>query len=253
MAKYDFLYGNISADIVIGKRFQPYHKNCHNFTIAKSLIEAAKTDRQKAFSYGYLCHLVSDIVAHNFFVPYMIISTYKTRTLTHLYWETRLDNKVERDIWKIVDDFKYLDFSENHFLLKKMLTYNFFPFEIHNGIYKGYILFSKLDKWHKTLDFLRNFSSYRILKFVIRETFSLSVDFCIRVLKKKDDDFLYLCDPMGKKTIEAANMIKRNLKKAYIKKPIDFETEKVMSNHFRSKLKEALYHPDKLLEILSSE
>lgn len=229
---YDFLYGNISADIIVGKRFLPYHKHCHSFEVAKSLLEKSLTNRQKAFSYGYLCHLVSDVVAHNFFVPYMIISTFKSRTLTHLYWETRLDNKVDNDIWEIVDAFKKKDFSENENLLKEILVYNFFPFEVHNKIYKGYILFLRLDQWHKTLNFVKNLSRYKILKFVIRETFKLSVDYCIRVLRRDGDDFIYKNDPMGRRTLETANMIKRNLKRVHMYKPIDFQTEKKFSKPF---------------------
>lgn len=183
----------------------------------------------------------------------MIISTFKSRTLTHLYWETRLDNKVDKNIWDIVDTFKKRDFSEDEKLLKEVLTYNFFPFEVHNRIYKGYILFMRLDKWHKTLDFVRNFSKYKILKFVITETFKMSVDFCIKVLKRENDSFIYKNDPMGRKTIEVANMIKRNLKRVHLYKPIDFEMEKKLANHFRKKLKEAIFDPDRLLEIISSE
>lgn len=196
---------------------------------------------------------MADVVAHNFFVPYMIISTFKSRTLTHLYWETRLDNKVSKEIWQIVDEFKHRDFSQNDELLKNVLTYNFFPFHIHNRIYRGYILFSRLEQWHKTLDFVRSFSRYKILKFVINETFKLSVDYCIRSLKRTDDDFIYKNDPMGRKTIEIAMLIKRNLKRAHLHKPIDFQTEKNLSNHFRKKLKEALLDPHRLTEIISEE
>ncbi|MCX7991381.1 MAG: zinc dependent phospholipase C family protein [Proteobacteria bacterium] len=250
---YDFLYGNISADIIVGKRFMPYHKHCHSFEVAKSLLDQSTNDRQKAFSYGYLCHLVSDVVAHNFFVPYMIISTFKSRTLTHLYWETRLDNKVDKSIWNIIDTFKRKDFTENETLLKRVLTYNFFPFEVHNKIYKGYILFLRLDRWHKTLDFVKNFSKYKILKFVINDTLKISVDYCNRVLMRNNDEFIYKNDPMGRKTLQTASMIKRNLKRVHMYKPIDFETEKNLANHFRKRLKIAMQNPDRFSEIISAE
>ncbi len=252
-APYDFLYGNISPDIIIGKRFLPYHKHCHNFEIAKNLLEKSKNNQEKAFSYGYICHLAADVVAHNFFIPYMIISTFKSRTLTHLYWETRLDNKVDKSVWKVVDELRKKDFSNDEALLKSVLSFNLFPFQVHNRIYKGYILFSRLEQWHRTIELLRNFSRYKILKFVVNETFKMSVDFCIRVLKREDDDFIYNNDPMGRKTIAMATLIKRNLKRVHMFKPIDFETEKNLSNHFRKRLKEALKDPSRLSEIISKE
>jgi len=183
----------------------------------------------------------------------MIISTFKSRTLTHLYWETRLDNKVDKSVWQLVDLFRKRDFSKNEMLLKSVLAYNLFPFQIHSKIYKGYMLFSRLEQWHKTIEIIRNFSKYKILKFVVNETFKLSVDYCVRVLKREDDEFIYKSDPMGRKTIAMAMLIKRNLKRVHMFKPIDFETEKNLSNHFRKRLREALKDPTRLSEIISKE
>ncbi|MEW6601944.1 MAG: zinc dependent phospholipase C family protein, partial [Nitrospirota bacterium] len=53
----DFLYGNLSADIILGRRFQTFETNSHSWDIAWKLLGSSKTDRQKAFAYGYLMHL----------------------------------------------------------------------------------------------------------------------------------------------------------------------------------------------------
>lgn len=249
----DFLYGNIIPDIVIGKRFLPYHKHCHNWEIAKSLIEESKSDKQKAFSYGYLTHLASDVIAHNFFVPYQIISTFKTRALTHLYWETRLDNKVERDIWYITDKFKDYDFREDEELLEEILTFVLFPFKISKKIYNGYIFFSSLEQWHRTLDYVKNLSRYKIPQELVKETLELSISFSLSVLLRKDDDFIYQSDPMGRLTFAMAQTIKKNLKSVHLIKPIDEETTKNLAIHFKNKLRKALYNPKDFKAIISEE
>ncbi|MBI5344478.1 MAG: zinc dependent phospholipase C family protein, partial [Deltaproteobacteria bacterium] len=64
---YDFLYGNISADIVVGKNLVEELKHCHNWKMGFKLLKKASTDSQKAFAYGYLSHLAADTVAHNHF------------------------------------------------------------------------------------------------------------------------------------------------------------------------------------------
>ena len=45
----DFLYGNLMADIIIGKQYLPDHKSSHNWDVAFALLRASKTDQQKAW------------------------------------------------------------------------------------------------------------------------------------------------------------------------------------------------------------
>lgn len=249
----DFLYGNISPDIIIGKRFLPYHKHCHNWNIAKDLIDFASHPSQKSFAYGYLCHLASDVIAHNYFIPVQTIKTFKTRTISHLYWETRLDNKVEREIWYFTEKFKNADFSKNEYLMERVLSYNLFPFVVSKNIYKGYVFFTSLEQWHKALNMIRNFSKYVIDQDFIEEVKKLSIDFSLALLLRKDDAHIYLNDPMGKKAIETAQMIRKNLKIKNYFHPFDIEEEKSFYQHFRKKFKKALFNPKDLKAIISEE
>lgn len=249
----DFLYGNISPDIIIGKRFLSYHKHCHNWDIAKSLIEESKTEKQRAFAYGYLAHLAADVVAHNYFVPYQIISTFKTRTLTHLYWETRIDNKIEREIWYLSEKFKNYDFRENELLLEQILVYNLFPFKLSKKIYKGYIFFSSLEQWHKTVNMVKNMSNYKIEPTMVKEVLEFSIKFALSAILRKDDGFLYRSDPMGKNALSMAQTIKKNLRAVHKIKPIDDLTADNLSKHFKSKLKKALFNPQDFTAIISEE
>jgi len=249
----DFLYGNISPDIVIGKRFMPYHRHCHNWEIAKSLIEESKTEKERAFAYGYLAHLSSDVVAHNFFIPYQIISTFKTRTLTHLYWETRIDNKIDREIWYLAEKFKTYNFSDAEQMLERVLIYNLFPFKISKRIYKSYISFSSLEKWHQALNIVKNFSKYKIEPQLVDEVLTLSKELSLAAITRQNDDFLYKSDPMGRKALAMAQTIKKNLRAVHFIKPIDDETTKNLAIHFKNKLRKALYKPQDFAAIISEE
>ena len=82
---YDFLYGNISADIVVGKNLVEELKHCHNWKIGFKLLKKAESDSQRAFVYGYLSHLAADTIAHNHFIPEMMIRSFSSRTLRHIY------------------------------------------------------------------------------------------------------------------------------------------------------------------------
>lgn len=249
----DFLYGNISPDIVIGKRFLPYHKHCHNWNIAKDLIDFASSPSQKSFAYGYITHLASDVIAHNYFVPVQTISTFRTRTLTHLYWETRLDNKVEREIWYFTEKFKSCDFSKNEYLMERVLSYNLFPFVVSKKIYKGYVLFSSLEQWNKAINMIKNFSKYKIEPEFLEDIKKLSLEFSIQVLLRKDDLHIYLNDPMGKKSISIAQMIRKNLKQKFNINNFNNEEEEKLYQHFKSKFRKALFNPKDLMAIISEE
>src|SRR4030067_1060472 len=59
---YDYLYGCISADIVVGKRFTRELKHCHNWQVGFKLLSSAGSPSKKAFAYGYLNHLPRKIM-----------------------------------------------------------------------------------------------------------------------------------------------------------------------------------------------
>ncbi len=68
--------------------------HCHRWENTLHLVESARTDRERAFAYGYLSHLAADTVAHNFFVPHRMVAGFPTRRPGHAYWEIRTDLHV---------------------------------------------------------------------------------------------------------------------------------------------------------------
>jgi hypothetical protein len=65
----DYLYGCITADIIVGKKYTRYLLNCHRWNIGEKVLQAATTDSERACAYGYLSHLAADSIAHNYFIP----------------------------------------------------------------------------------------------------------------------------------------------------------------------------------------
>ena len=85
----DFIYGNLMADIIVGKKYLPDHKNSHNWDFAFDLLQASETRQQKAFSYGYLSHLAADTVAHN-------IYTADKKNIRHTVLEMKADCIIDK-------------------------------------------------------------------------------------------------------------------------------------------------------------
>src|SRR5207244_9953445 len=90
--RFAYLYGCVAADIVVGKKYtRSLYTHCHCWPVGWQIAEAAQSEREQAFAYGYLSHLAGDVYSHNHYVPVQLIVSYQARTLRHIYWEARFD------------------------------------------------------------------------------------------------------------------------------------------------------------------
>src|SRR5512145_1180784 len=90
--RQDFLYGNLMADSIIGKKYLPDDKSSHSWEVALRLLKHAETDAEKAFAYGYLCHLAADTVAHE-------ILTEDMQNMEHTWAELKADSMIKKTYW----------------------------------------------------------------------------------------------------------------------------------------------------------
>lgn len=137
--RHDFLYGNLMADIIIGKKFLPEDKNPHSWDVGLSLLDSAKTQQQKAFVYGYMSHLAADTVAHGSL-------TNTKRNIGHTLVELRADSMIDKKYWiqAITIDRKVQ--MRNDTFLKQSLESAFFSFKTNKRIFKGMLLLSCFNK-----------------------------------------------------------------------------------------------------------
>lgn len=91
----EFIYGCLSADFFIGKGTGRNSSNPHNWNGGFCFLKGSSDDKEASFSYGFLCHLAADVVAHNFLVPQLIKSHPTTGRVRHIYWEMRADYLME--------------------------------------------------------------------------------------------------------------------------------------------------------------
>ena len=135
----DFLYGNLMADIIIGKQYLPDHKSSHNWDVAFSLFRASKTDQQKAFVYGYMSHLAADTVAHN-------VYTADRRNIGHTVMEMKADCIIDKKYWlqAIAIDRKIQ--MRNDLFLENSLDRLVFSFKTNKRIFKGMVFLSVFNR-----------------------------------------------------------------------------------------------------------
>lgn len=131
----DFLYGNIMADIIIGKKYLPDEKSSHSWDVAFELLNAARTNQQKAFVYGYMTHLAADTVAHN-------VYTADRRNLGHTFMEMKADSIIDKKYWFQAIAIEKKIQTRNDLFLEHSLERFIFSFKTNKRIFKSMVLLS---------------------------------------------------------------------------------------------------------------
>ncbi|GBE00383.1 hypothetical protein BMS3Abin07_02434 [bacterium BMS3Abin07] len=146
--RQDFLYGNLMADIIIGKKYMPREKNSHSWAVGMSLIESSCNSQQKAFSLGYLSHLAADTVAHG-------ILTEHKRNIGHTFYEIKADSIVDKSYWFQAVAIDKVVQKRNDIFMERSLERFLFSFKTNKRIFKGMFLLSLLNN-ERMSDFIDN-------------------------------------------------------------------------------------------------
>lgn len=245
----DFLYGCISADITLGKKFTDSMLNCHRWRIGQKVLQAARTDSERACAYGYLCHLAADVIAHNYFVPYKIMRSFSTVTMKHAYWEMRFETFVTREAWEAAQDVCRTDQRANDELMRRVLTNTIFSFGTNKRIFNSIMLLSRLEKWQKVMQTLSENSRHVLVDSDRDEYLKLTEEAVYDFLQHPQDSQLLSADPTGERALAMAEAVRKNLRLLYkngrVTKAEGLEQVEIL----RRILREALHKPELLDEV----
>ncbi len=212
---HDFLYGCIAPDIIIGKGSKEKDGHCHNWSVGVALLEEARSDRSISFAYGYLAHLASDIVAHNFFIPNQLFKSAAPKKFGHVYWESRCEEYTHPIYSKIAENIIHTLQEENNRAL--ISTLNKAPTVFHSKkmLYRCFIKIQNKSIWTKTSAMISKNSS----KSVGREHFSFLNDLSCKLIKdfliNYGDSTAIKFDPVGSAKLFEAKIMRRIAKRSF--------------------------------------
>ncbi|RME25643.1 MAG: hypothetical protein D6806_07540 [Deltaproteobacteria bacterium] len=147
----DFLYGNLAADITVGKDLAPYALHCHNWQVARTILELAEEDSTRAFAWGYLAHLAADVVAHNYFVPFKMVQHYHRRRTAHTLWELQVDTWVSEETWSKARTLSTRAFKEHDRHLKRIIVGPLFSFPVNKQIFNSFIMANRMLRYRRAV------------------------------------------------------------------------------------------------------
>lgn len=137
--KQDFLYGNIMADIIIGKKYLPDDKSSHSWDVGLRLFDQANSWPERAFAYGYLSHLAADTVAHETLTDDM-------GNMGHTWVELKADSLIDKTYWLQTISISKVVRKRSELLLENSLDRYVFSFKTNRRIYKSIVFLSLLNK-----------------------------------------------------------------------------------------------------------
>ncbi len=248
----DYLYGCISADITLGKKYTHYLRHCHSWRMGHKILKHATTESQQACAYGYLSHLAADTVAHSYYVPFKLMRTYNTMLLKHAYWEMRFEAHVAPEIWPLARSIGRKDFSENDKLLRSLLADTIFSFGTNKKLFNSLLLLNRLQQYQKVLRSLANTSKWSISSEDRKEYLGLTSEATLSLLKDMDSSPYLNADPTGERALNAATMIRKNLHTLWLDGKLrDGDAEEMLAM-LKIRLREGICRPDDLLVLLSA-
>jgi hypothetical protein len=137
--KQDFLYGNIMADTILGKKYLPDDKSSHSWDVGLKLFDQAKSWPERAFAYGYLSHLAADTVAHE-------TLTGEMGNVGHTWIELKADSLIDKTYWLQTVSISKAVRKRSELLLENALDSYVFSFKTNRRIYKSIVFLSLLNK-----------------------------------------------------------------------------------------------------------
>lgn len=246
----DFLYGCISADITIGKKYTHYLKHCHSWNMGHRILSAAANDAQRACAYGYLAHLAADTVAHGYMVPFKMVRSYKTVLLKHAYWELRFESQVPQQVWQEARQLAQQDFSDHDKLLRRVLVNTLFSFGTNKRLFNSMLLVSRIKRWQKILHTMDRRSRWVVKDWERQEYLSLALEAITSILSDPESPYLQ-ADPTGERALNVAAQLRGNLNGLWLDGKLPEPQSSQLIESLRPEFRQAITEPNRLLNLLA--
>jgi hypothetical protein len=246
----DFLYGSISADITLGKKYTHYLKHCHSWNMGHKILATAQNDAQRACAYGYLAHLAADTIAHSYMVPFKMVRSYNTVLLNHAYWELRFESQVSENVWQEARLLAQRDFRQHDRLLRQVLVNTLFSFGTNKRLFNSMLLVSRIKRWQRLLQTIDRRSSWVVNDEERRDYLDLAFQAVISILSDEGSPYLQ-ADPTGERALLVAQKLRNNLNILWLDAKLPRAQSDLLLPEFKQQFRDAITEPEKLLTLLA--
>lgn len=206
---YEFLYGNLSADITLAKRYVHYSRHCHRWETGAFLLSRAEAEPLRAFALGYLCHLAADTIAHNYFIPRQLLVTSSTPQVGHAYWEHRFDSHLDPEHVRRARAIVQHDHAGPDQLLEEVLTQAVFSFRTNKRIFQQLIHLSNDERWQELFVRVVAQSRWDLPDAEVERYLAVTRGIVLEFLREGVRSRACGLDPIGRENLRLAKRVRR--------------------------------------------
>lgn len=239
-----FVYGMVSADVLMGKKYAGYLHHNHNWAVGWQVFENCKSDSEKASAYGYLTHLACDIVAHNYYIPYMVIKSYRiNRMRDHTYWELRFDNHVSDETWDEVYRILRADVHSFDNILESTLKRPMFSFKTNRRVFNTILMIQRFRQLRKMINFYSKKTQWPLKRSEVKHYKSLIMKTAHDFLKDPKNAVCLKGDPAGHYRLRYAKDTRKTLRKFVSREMISPKDADKFVKKVRGELRRTMFDP----------
>ena len=207
---YDFLYGSIAADTSFAKRYARVGRHCHNWDVAYDILDRARDDSLRAFSYGYLAHLSADVIAHNHFVPHQLAITTSSSGAGHSYWESRFETATGDQWARRAREVILLDHQRADEHLDRILSPTIFSTRTNRRIFRGMVTVTDLGSWQRLMAVAAERSRYPLRDATVAAHLDRAFDYVVDFLVRGEQSAPRRFDPSGEEALRDAKRLRKD-------------------------------------------
>ncbi|MFH1018472.1 MAG: zinc dependent phospholipase C family protein [Pseudomonadota bacterium] len=209
-----FLYGCVSADIVLAKKLGRAMTHCHSWENGVQLIDGAQKPRLRSFALGYVSHLAADTISHNCYVPSKTIESYDSGILKHLYWELIFDRRVSSSKTSgLLKEIANGDFADCDDYVDTKIPTRVFDFSTNKRIFNHLLMIQGFKNWQKLWAGLSKRNPWPLEDREVKLFSERSVGAMMSVLKEFKESKFVDVDPMGRDRLKGAKQLRRHYKR----------------------------------------
>ncbi len=210
-----YLYGSLAPDFEVGKGSRFHEDHNHNWSAGRRILDAARTEEERAFALGYMSHLAADVIGHNHFVPNCLYRSFGSKKLGHAYWEMHADNLIEGRFSEAAAALAAADMPALDALLEAVARRGIIAFETRKRIFTGFVSIANHARARSLLDRVRPFSAMALRHEDVRDQVELSLACVLEMLEDPTVPLLGRYDPIGARNIALAKELRRATKRAH--------------------------------------
>jgi hypothetical protein len=211
----EFLYGSLAADIVVGKNLARWAHHAHNWKNGFRVLRAARSDAERAFSWGFLAHLAADTVAHNYYVPWKSVSSFHAPRTGHGYWELRYEQRMDPALSEVARTVTHRTYRGHDALLRTELREGcVLPFGLSRRLFGSVLASARMPRFQRLSRIA--LAPHRFLPLeeeLVEETRALAVGSIVELLVEGEDARCIRSDATGKKPLATARKLRHDLQR----------------------------------------